>query len=189
MFPRLMLTQLLCPEVRPCCRHILLAWPSGICVGGLPLYSNSVTPPPGTPCPLQTAHSLPPALSSYLRSSSLADVPVVFFPDLSPLVCCRPRSPPQAAVPSIGQAGAALGTLAFPAPSRGPPLPGWSPAPRQGPPTTCGPFLPLLHLKESLGVSEHTRRSCAPRPLHVLFLHPGKISSFLPFVSFPLAHG
>lgn len=95
MFPRLMLTQLLCPEVRPCCRHILLAWPSGICVGGLPLYSNSVTPPPGTPCPLQTAHSLPPALSSYLRSSSLADVPVVFFPDLSPLVCCRPRSPPQ----------------------------------------------------------------------------------------------
>lgn len=54
------------------------------------------------PRPPQTAHSLPPALSSYLRSSSLADVPVVFLRDLSPLVCCRPRSPPQAAVPSAG---------------------------------------------------------------------------------------
>lgn len=141
--------------------------------------------PPST----TTAHSLPPAVSSYPGSSSLADASVVFLPDPSPLVCCRPRSPPQAAVPSAGQAGAALGTLAFPAPSRAPPSPGQSLAPRQGPPTTCGLFLPLLRLKESVGVSEHMGCSCASWLLHVLFLHPGNISSFLPFVSFPLPRG
>ena len=47
--------------------------------------------PPST----TTAHSLPPAVSSYPGSSSLADASVVFLPEPSPLVCCRPRSPPQ----------------------------------------------------------------------------------------------
>ena len=142
---------------------------------------------PSSSAPHSTAPTLSLALSSYPCSSSLADASVIFLPDPSPLVCCRPPSPPP--TPPPGQAGAALGTLAFPAPSRGSPLPGQSPAPRQGPPTTRGRFLPLLRLKESLGVSEHTGRSRAPRPLHVLFLHPGKISPFLLLASFPLSRG
>lgn len=153
-----MLTQQLCPEVRSC-EHILLkpgclasAWE-----GALPLYPGSVTPPPGTPTPPQTAHSLPTALSSYLRSSqNLADVPVVSsprplafgllqatVPSKSRRPLRRPPSPPQAAVPSVGPGGAAPGQP--PCLPPGASISGWSLAPEQDSHQSL--TISLFHLK------------------------------------------